>query len=165
MGAVGAKLRVMLTTIVGLGAAGLLLMFLEMFLPGLIAGVVGGIMLIVAIVMSYDHYGAAGGNAALVIGLTLSGIMWWWWATHFQNTRFGKRMTLQTSVDGKTATQLLTEFVGQNGTAVTDLRPAGTVVIDGRRVDAISDGEFIENGQNVRVLRAQGICVVVRRSV
>lgn len=160
-----AKQRRMLTTIVGLGAAGLLLMFLEMFLPGLIAGVVGGIMLIVAIVMSYDHYGAEGGNVALVIALILSSIMWWWWATHFQNTRYGKRMTLQTSVDGKTATHCLAEFVGQSGTAVTDLRPAGTVVIDGRRVDAISDGEFIENGQTVRVLRAQGICIIVRRSV
>jgi membrane-bound serine protease (ClpP class) len=122
-------------------------------------------MLIVAIVMSYDHYGAEGGNVALVIALILSSIMWWWWATHFQNTRYGKRMTLQTSVDGKTATHCLAEFVGQSGTAVTDLRPAGTVVIDGRRVDAISDGEFIENGQTVRVLRAQGICIIVRRSV
>ncbi len=155
----------MLTTIVGLGAAGLLLLFLEMFLPGLIAGIVGGVMLFVAVVMSYEHYGAEGGNVALLIAVVLCGIMWWWWATHFQNTRFGKRMTLQTSVDGNTVTPGLTDFVGQSGTALTALRPGGTVVIDGKRVDAISDGEFIESGQPVHVLRAQGICIIVRRSV
>lgn len=160
-----AKQWAMLTNIVGMGAAGLLLMFLEMFLPGLIAGVIGGILVIASIAMSYQHYGAEGGNIALVIAMICSGIMWWWWATHFQNTRYGKRMTLQTSVDGNTVTPGLTDFVGQSGTALTALRPGGTVVIDGKRVDAISDGEFIESGQPVHVLRAQGICIIVRRSV
>ena len=59
----------MFTTIVGLGAAGLLLLFLEMFLPGMIAGIAGAVLLIISVAMSYEHYGAEGGNVALIISL------------------------------------------------------------------------------------------------
>lgn len=155
----------MLSTILGLGAAGLLLLFLEMFLPGLIAGIIGTALLIVAVSMSYSSYGATGGNIALVIALVSSGALWWWWANHFQNTRFGRRMTLQAKGNGSTATPGLADFVGQTGTAFTTLRPGGTVTIGGKKVDAISDGELIEVGASIRVIRAQGICVIVRRVV
>ena len=155
----------MLSTIIGLGAAGLLLLFLEMFLPGLIAGFIGAALLVVAVSMSYSSYGAEGGNIALVIALLASGALWWWWAYHFQNTRFGRRMTLQSSDSGKTYTPGLDKLIGQTGTALTALRPGGTVTIDGKKVDAISDGEFVELGTAVRVIRAQGICVIVRRIV
>ncbi len=154
----------MLTTIVGLGAAGLLLIFLEMFLPGMIAGIVGAILLMVSVGMSYDHYGAEGGNIALVSSLVATGILWWWWANHFQNTRFGRRMTLQASIDGSTVTPGLGDLVGQQGTALTALRPGGTVLVGGKKVDAISDGEFVERGTAVHVIRSQGICIIVRRN-
>ncbi len=153
----------MFTTIVGLGAAGLLLLFLEMFLPGMIAGIAGAVLLIISVSMSYEHYGAEGGNVALIIALVASGILWWWWATHFQNTRFGRRMTLQESGTGTAVTPGLSALVGAEGTALTTLRPGGTILIDGKRVDAISDGELIESGAAIRIISAQAICVVVRR--
>jgi membrane-bound serine protease (ClpP class) len=153
----------MLSTIVGLGAAGLVLIFLEMFLPGLIAGIVGACLLIASVVMAYGEFGAAGGNVALALSLAGSGALWWWWAYHFQNTRFGQSMTLKTSVDGKSVTADLPNYVGLEGTAVTTLRPSGTVLIGGKRVDAVSDGEFLESGTHVRVLKAHGITIVVRR--
>ena len=153
----------MLSTIVGLGAAGLLLLFLEMFLPGMIAGIIGAALLIVSVSKSYSAFGAVGGNIALVIALVTSGALWWWWANHFQNTRFGRRMTLQSQGEGSVGIPGLAELVGQDGTAFTTLRPGGTITVDGKKVDAISDGELIEAGASVRVVRAQGICVIVRR--
>jgi len=41
------------------------------------------------------------------------------------------------------------------------LRPAGTAVIGGRRVDVISNGDFIAKGSRVRVIACQGTAVVV----
>ena len=153
----------MFTTIVGLGAAGLLLLFLEMFLPGMIAGIAGAILLIISVVMSYEHFGSEGGNVSLIIALVATGILWWWWATHFQNTRFGRSMTLQESGTGTAVTPGLSALVGSEGTALTTLRPGGTILIDGKKVDAISDGELIESGAGIRIISAQGICVIVRR--
>ena len=53
------------------------------------------------------------------------------------------------------------ELLGFSGKAVTALRPAGTVEIDGKRLDAISDGSFLPVGTKVRVIETKGSQVVV----
>lgn len=50
---------------------------------------------------------------------------------------------------------------GRSGTAVTYLRPAGIASIDGRRVDVLTEGEFIAAGTPIRVLRVEGARVFV----
>ncbi len=54
-------------------------------------------------------------------------------------------------------------LVGKTGTALTDLRPAGTVEIDHERYDVISDGEHITQGSQVKVGRVQGNYLVVMK--
>ena len=44
----------------------------------------------------------------------------------------------------------------------TTLRPCGTAVIGGKRVDVISEGSLIDRGQKVKVVAVEGIRVVVR---
>ena len=44
------------------------------------------------------------------------------------------------------------------------LRPAGFALIDGERVDVVSDGEPIEAGTAVEVVRVDGNRIVVRRA-
>jgi membrane-bound serine protease (ClpP class) len=53
------------------------------------------------------------------------------------------------------------DLVGHDGVALTDLRPAGTVRIDGERIDAVSDIGFIEQGRRVRVIRSESYRHVV----
>lgn len=50
---------------------------------------------------------------------------------------------------------------GRTGTAVSFLRPAGIASIDGRRVDVLTEGEFIPQGTPVRVVRVEGARVFV----
>jgi len=65
--------------------------------------------------------------------------------------------------DGVTSqSEKLGGYMGKTGTAVTNLRPAGTVRIDGRRVDVVSRGEFIEKDKPVLVIAVEGNRVVVR---
>jgi membrane-bound serine protease (ClpP class) len=155
----------MLTTIISLGAAGLLLLFLEMFLPGMIAGIVGACLLLASVIMAYTDLGPEAGNTALLIASVASAGMWWWWANHFQHTRFGQRMTLRSASEGNSNAAGLETFAGQVGEAATPLRPSGTVTISGRRMDAVTDGEFIEAGSMVRVVRAHGMGLLVRRNI
>lgn len=153
----------MLMPVIGTGVAGLLLLFLEMFLPGMIAGILGAILLIVSVSMAYADLGPAAGNAALLIAAASTGGLWWWWATRFQHTRFGRSMTLETTVSGTAVAAGLPTLAGKTGSALTALRPGGTVVIEGRRVDATTNGEFIEMGAAIKVIRAHGMGVVVGR--
>jgi membrane-bound serine protease (ClpP class) len=55
----------------------------------------------------------------------------------------------------------LEALVGKRGSAETDLRPAGTVEIEGARVDAVTDAEYLSRGDAVEVLQVSGNRVVV----
>ena len=52
-------------------------------------------------------------------------------------------------------------LLGKNGIAFTMLRPAGTVVIEGRRHDVISNGDLIPKGAAVRVIAVEGTAITV----
>lgn len=53
--------------------------------------------------------------------------------------------------------------VGSRGVAETDLRPSGVARIRERRVDVVTDGEYISRGSRVIVVAVEGTRVVVRR--
>jgi len=55
----------------------------------------------------------------------------------------------------------LVGLVGRVGAAATVLRPTGTMEIDNERIDVVTEGEYVEQGQPVRVLYVQGNRVVV----
>ena len=50
---------------------------------------------------------------------------------------------------------------GRIGTAVSYLRPAGIASIEGRRVDVLTEGEFIGQGTPIRVVRVEGARIFV----
>jgi membrane-bound serine protease (ClpP class) len=53
-------------------------------------------------------------------------------------------------------------LVNQTGQALTKLRPSGTAIINGKRVDVVSEGGFIDAGQSIKVVAVEGLRVVVR---
>jgi membrane-bound serine protease (ClpP class) len=54
-----------------------------------------------------------------------------------------------------------TSLRGRSGTAASYLRPAGIASIDGRRVDVLTEGEFIAQGTPIRVVRVEGSRIFV----
>lgn len=53
---------------------------------------------------------------------------------------------------------------GDEGVAFTKLRPAGKASFGAAVLDVVTDGEFVERGEKVRVLRPMGHAVVVEKS-
>ena len=56
------------------------------------------------------------------------------------------------------------ELLGKEGVTVSELRPAGIALINGRRTDVVTDGEFVAVDQVVEVVEVSGNRVVVRRA-
>jgi len=56
----------------------------------------------------------------------------------------------------------LHRLIGRRGRAMTPLRPAGSVDFDGRRLDGISEGQYIDGGTLVSAVRVRGRFLVVR---
>lgn len=53
---------------------------------------------------------------------------------------------------------------GMTGTATTDLRPSGKAEIDGEVLDVVAESDFILKGQSVRIIKEDGMGVVVKRA-
>jgi len=53
------------------------------------------------------------------------------------------------------------DLIGKTGIAFTTLRPGGTAEFDGKRVDVVAESEYITQGTKIKVLRVEGIKVVV----
>ena len=53
------------------------------------------------------------------------------------------------------------DLIGKTGLAFTTLRPGGTAEIDGRRIDVVAESEYITQGTKIKVLKVEGIKVVV----
>jgi membrane-bound serine protease (ClpP class) len=144
-------------TLVMVGAA---LLFLETILPGLIAGFLGICCLVAGIVVGYDTFGARTGNlilVAVVVGLILGTLIW---IKYFPESRLA-RVFISRRIVGDLKTDK-PELLDQTGMAHTNLRPSGTALINGQRVDVVTEGPMIERGTPIRVVAVEGLRVVVR---
>ncbi len=149
--------------IIVLFVVGFVLVAAEVFLPGVILGVIGFLCLAGSVALVFAHYGVGAGVVAsfLVGGLTLGGFIVWLWI--FPRTFIGRRIVLDRTQPPDHSADENRGLVGSFGVALTPLRPAGTARIDGRRVDVTATGEFLEEGAGVVVVAADGMRVVVRR--
>lgn len=57
----------------------------------------------------------------------------------------------------------LGDWVGKQGVAISPLRPAGVVEIEGKRLDVVTRGEFLAEGESVRIAQVQGRQIIVCR--
>jgi len=56
----------------------------------------------------------------------------------------------------------LSYLLGKKGTAVTPLRPAGIMEVEGSRFDVVSEGSYVPAGAPVEVVKVEGRRIVVR---
>lgn len=54
------------------------------------------------------------------------------------------------------------ELIGLEGVTVTQLRPAGTASLNDERLDVVSEAGFVEANQKVKVIKVEGMRIVVR---
>lgn len=146
--------------VAGLLVAGVLLLLLETILPGLVAGIVGMLCIIIAVFLTYSRYGLYAGNVLLFSVLLLSIVGTMLWLKYFPTSAMARPLISKRTIGNVGAEQ--PDLLHQTGTAFTPLRPSGTAVINGRRVDVVSEGSLIERGTPLKVVAIEGMRVVVR---
>ena len=145
---------------------GLILLILELVVPSFgILSVLGAICLFGGVLMaSSDPTQAA---IMLGIALLLAIVAISFAIKTFKHRGIWNRFILKeqlTTDKGFTSSpdQILLDWNDRK--AVTPLRPAGTAIIHGERVDVVTNGGFIATGRIVIVVEVEGVRVVVRES-
>ncbi len=155
--------------------AGIVLVVVELFVPGGIVGTVGvGLMfagLFLSLIGKIDFVmpgDLSGAFTTVGMALILTTIGAAILLRGFAELPLVRRLTLSTRQQpGKgdgVAVDARSELVGMTGVAQTDLRPAGRVHVDDRYYDATTDGDHISEGSAVTVIRVDGLSGVIVRA-
>lgn len=143
--------------------AGAALITVEFVVPGGICGSAGALMVIASTALGLYHYPDywlpivmmefLGTIASVILGMYL-----------LPRSPFGKLLMLadsQKAEEGWVNETGNTELMGKTGKVVTPLRPVGTVELGTERLQAVSEGAFIDRGAVVRVIEVHGNRIVV----
>ncbi len=144
--------------------AGMVLVLVEFLLPGMVLGTIGAGLLVLSGVLGVSAYpGYAlyiitgeliGAALSIILGLLILT------RTRALRGRLTQSMS-QKQEHGYVSAQSDLSLVGREAEVITALRPAGTIRVDDRRIDAVSDGTFIEEHRSVRIREVCGSRVVV----
>jgi len=157
-----------------IAAAGVLLLAIELiFIPGFgLAGIAGILAILTGLAMSMIGPGDTPQfilitTGRVVVSIALALLATLVFMRFLPRLPFGKKLILDTALTAgqgfESAPASDHALLGKTGQATTPLHPAGIAEIDGERVDVVSDGELINAGETIRVMRVDGNRVVVRR--
>lgn len=150
--------------VIGLAVLGLIAILLEMHvLPGHgFAGLLGMVMLFAAVVLAFGIAFFFVAMQAISIAIVLSAITFWASTKIFPESAFFKRITLAAAQGPEyVASGDYRAFLGRTGFASSFLRPAGVATVDGRRLDVLTEGDFVPAGSAIRVTRVEGARIFV----
>jgi len=153
------------SVIVVLFLIGLLMLSLEIFLPGGVLGVMGGLAMIVAVVFAFRDYGTGGGALALVVGLVLIATSIVIEFVVLPKTRWGQKFYLASAVTGvATAPADAKTVTGRECESLTVLAPSGQVLLDGKRYEAFCRDGYAERGARLKVQGLDNFRLIVSKS-
>lgn len=142
--------------------AGLILIGGEVFVPGGIIGTLGILALLASIVVAFTA-GATAGFYAMIGLAIISGVIIWLWIKFLPRSFLGKKLTL--TDDGKAfkaPPAYIETLIDKEGVALCELRPSGFAQFENRKIDVVSEGNYISKGTRVRVTAVDGFRVIVR---
>lgn len=136
------------------GAAGIILMIGSLFL-----GLISDFPLVDWDMIQMATIQLAG---AFILSIIVISIL----LKYLPKTKIWNNLVLQKNIDeqsGYTSDKKIRELVGKTGKALTDLRPSGTAIIDDKRIDVVTSGEYIIKGVKIEVIAEEGSKIVVQK--
>ena len=145
--------------------AGVSLLIVEAFMPGFgVPGISGIILLLAGVAMTWYEYGAMVGLGTTVAVLALVGVAISVSLKSASSGRLSKSDLIlndtETPPSENADMQLL---VGKEGVVKNTLRPVGTAEFDCGKLHVTSDGEYVSEGQKVRIVRVEGTQIFVNK--
>jgi membrane-bound serine protease (ClpP class) len=144
---------------------GLILLVIEAIIPGFgLPGISGIILVLAGTVLAMGTVTSA--LLSLSIAIIITAII------TIVLIKFGHKNqklasiilnTSQKDNEGYLSATTQEEYLDKKGISISELRPSGVIEIDGRRVDALSEGVFIPKGSEIKVIRVEGSKIIVRR--
>lgn len=143
---------------------GMLLIFIEFFLPGAVMGTLGALLILLSIGLFANQTESSlallGYIFAIGVGLYYTAKFALW---RMQKTSSKQTICSDASQEGYVASTYDASTIGKQGVVIADLKPGGYVAIDGQKQQAISVSGYLSQGCHVEVIGGQEESLIVKQ--
>ena len=145
---------------------GFLLIAIELFLvPGVtFFGVAGITMLIIGIIYAFLQFSLTAAFLFLILALSLVILLVIWFFRKGINRGLSLKNRETISQGFRPFSKSYERYLNKTGIALSTLRPAGFIKIESEKLEAVSQGEFINEGETIQVIKVEGNKLIVVKS-
>jgi membrane-bound serine protease (ClpP class) len=131
-------------------------MITEALMPGIIIGLIGTAALVVSVIYGFQ-YSTGFGIAQIVFAAVVVPMVFYW---SFRHLALKKSLVVQ---EGAISfAQSYEHLLNKSGKALTPLRPAGIILVEGKKYDVVTEGDMIAKGSEVKVIKVEGNKIYVK---
>ena len=150
---------------IALFIGGVIFIIIEILTPtiGLLAGI-GVVAILYSLILAMG--GDINAIYMMAISLVIAIIIFAVILKKLPSSRLWKKLILtntSSTEQGYVSSMDYSKYLNKEGVVLSELRPSGSVEIDGVPVDVVSEGKFISKGEKVRVVKIEGVRIIVRR--
>jgi len=144
---------------------GLLLLLAEIFfIPGFgLAGIGGIAAILTSIFLTFGNIVQATYSILIALGVSIIGLLLL--IKYIPSTRTWRKFVLSTEQKKElgytVGTKDLTRLNGKEGIAITPLRPSGIVEVNGKKLNALTQGEYVDSNTRIKIISVEGNKIVV----
>jgi membrane-bound serine protease (ClpP class) len=154
-----------MTTVITLFIAGIVLIALEVVVPGAVLGIVGGLAMLIGVVVAFAEFGFDGGIVAFLAALIVACVALYLEFVLLPKSRLAKSLSMTGTIAGTSQPAIAdrAHIVGREAIAVTALAPSGYVEIDGRRYEAFARDGLTRIGERLEVIDVDTFRLIVSK--
>lgn len=125
---------------------------------------IGAVTMIIAVGFSAPNWVA---GLYSVIGVILGGAASLLFLKVFKRRKMWSKMALNDQLSSEMGYNSMNEkyqfLLNREGEAATDMRPVGTIKVDGEEFSAVSNGQWVEKGDNIKIVSVDGTKILVKK--
>lgn len=125
---------------------------------------IGAVTMIIAVGFSAPNWVA---GLYSVIGVILGGFASLLFLKVFKRRKMWSKMALNDQLSSEMGYNSMNEkyqfLLDREGEAATDMRPVGTIKVDGEEYSAVSNGQWIAKGDDIRIVSVDGTRILVKK--
>lgn len=140
---------------------GLVLILLEFYLPGAVMGTAGGLLVLASLFLAVIQFQSTWWILFFFI-VALASVAA---VIKFALWKIPRTKSIYSSGDqtGYQASSFDASAIGKKAVVLSDLKPGGYILVDGKQEQAISESGYIAQGEEVIVLRGEGESLIVMK--
>ncbi len=145
-------------------AIGLLLVFLEFYLPGAIMGIAGGVFILASLILFAIQTNSPIAIALFILVICIAVVLLVKFAIWRIRTAKPQRSIYSNATqNGYQAVRYDSLALGKVGVVLTDLKPGGFIIVEGKQQPAISKEGYIIKRTKVKVIGGEESNLIVKK--